>query len=319
MNYQEIYEKSLRRAGIVMTNGSSSVPGFPSLYENFKAHANSKVYKTPLCFTRSLPQSQFNIFEYEFQSLIRNLEKQKSQHQWEIEREARELQAIRKELLEKKTQKRKELEDEIKVIDEQLGKEMAFQYCTRTQASGSGTGRVYTNWGYFEMRPWLSGDEETFNHLDVLEAKIQDYKKMYAEVQKFREDSVPIVEDQVKNQFQLLWAMTDEQLLQRLRETGGSTAQWALGTCPYQTEENTSPTYWKQLVLSEIWGQKFREEAGKFRLYCELLYARNKDTPLLSNATARIQELEGQNRLKQTKIEELELKLTILYDAFRKI
>jgi len=319
MNYQEIYEKALRRAGIVITNGSSSVPGFPSLYENFKAHANTKIYRTPLCFTTTIPQSQFNIFEYEFQSLVRNVEKQKIQQQSEIEREARELQAIRKELLEKKAKKRKELEDEIKLIDEQLGKEIAFQYCTRTQASGSGTGRVYTNWGYFEMRPWLSGDEEKFNHLDVLESKIQEYKKIYSEVQQFREDSVATVEEQVKNVFQTYWNMTDEELLQRMKETGGSTAQWLAGSNPYVGQENTSPTYWKQLVLSEIWGQKFADEAKKFRLYCDILYKRNKDTSLPSVAQARIQELEAQNLVKQTKIEELEAKLSLLCEAFRKI
>lgn len=318
MEYQTIYEEALRRAGITNTN---SATGFPRLYENFKSHANTRLYRSPLCFTQSVPLSQFEHFENEFRSLVQEVERYKIQQKWDLEREARELQAIRKELIQKKAQKRKELEAEIKVIDEWLAKDIAFQYRTRSVGSGSNAAhRVYTNWGHFEMRPWIAPGEIELDNLECLESRIQEFKKLYAEVQQFRqEEAITIVEEQVKGQVDNYWNRSDEQLLQIMKEIGGHANQLLSIGNPYQYEENTSPTFWKQLVLGEVWGKQFGEEVSKLRIYCDTLYKRNKDIEPPSVAAKRIEELEADNIKKQMRIEELERKINTITDVLRRL
>lgn len=318
MEYQTIYEEALRRAGITNTNLAT---GFPKLYENFKTHANTRLYRSPLCFTQSVPQSQFEHFEGEFRSLVQEVERYKVQQKWDLEREARELQAIRKEIIQKKAQKRRELEPEIKVIDECLGKDIAFHYRTRNSPMNSGPGNlVYTNWGHFRMLPWLPSGEEKFNDLDGLEAKIVEYKKMYAEVQQFRQEAVAIVEEQVKGQLDGYWNRSDEELIKLIKDQLGGNIG-ALGNIgnPYPNEENTSPTYWKGLVLNEAFSKQAAEETNKLRAYCETLYKRNKDISFPSVAAKRIEELEQLTTNQQNEITELKNKLNVLRQAFSSI
>lgn len=323
MDYQAIYEEALRRAGIVITGGSSFEPGFPALYENFKAHAKTRIYRSPLCYTQSIPLSQFETFEREFQSLVRQAEQQKIQLQYDLEQEARELQAIRRELLEKKKLKRKELEEAIKVIDGEFKKDGALMWYTKTVASGSGQYPWFPNTptasGYSYMSPWLPDGEGKFNNLEGLEARVEEYNKICLEIQRFRNEAPAIVEEVVQNQLESYWSRTDEELIRHLKDLGGSAAGFLAVPNPYTSETNVSPTLWKQLILSEAWGKKFTEEANKFRTYCETLYKRNKDREPPSIAAKRIQDLEIHCVTQQGRIEELEGKLNLLREAFRKI
>lgn len=316
-NFQEQYEEAMRKTGIEVSYYPTRKPGLPGHYEDYKRAIQ---HRSP-AYISQLPQEKIDAFEKElherivaaYEKILREEEQAFYRRRFDerLDAEVREIQAIRKEVEEKRKQKRKELQAAIEAIDEALANE-GFKWFTRSIGSGSGRYTYYTNWGTSYLDPWISGGEEKFNDLDGLEKHIQEFQRKLAEFNRFKQEEAPaivgkIIEQQVAN----YWDKSDEDILKSMKEAeanGHTHYMWAIHN-PFTSEPFESPTLWKQIVLSEVWSKPAQEEMAKFRAYSETLYKRNKDKPLLSEATARIQELEQQLTAEKVRNDHLESKI----------
>lgn len=327
-NFQEQYEEAMRKTGIEVSYYPTKKPGLPGRYEDYKRAIQ---HRSP-AYISQLPQEKIDAFEKElherivaaYEKVLQEEEQAfyKRRFDERMDAEVRQIQAIRKEVEEKRKQKKKELQAAIEAIDEFFAKNEGFQWFVRQIQSGEGRYTYHTNWGTSYLEPWLPSGEEKFQNLDALEKTVQDYQKKLAEFTKFKEEEAPaivtkIIEQQVTN----YWNKSDEDILRAMKETeenGHTHMMWAIHN-PFSSEPFESPTLWKQIVLSEVWAKPAQEEMAKYRMYCETLYKRNKNEPLLSEIQACMRELKRQLSDLRVRNDHLESKLNVLHEVFKTI
>jgi hypothetical protein len=326
-NFQEQYEEAMRKTGIEVSYYPTRKPGLPGRYEDYKRAIQ---HRSP-AYISQLPQEKIDAFEKELHELIvaayeKVLQEEeqafyKRRFDERMDAEVRQIQAIRKEVEEKRKLKKKELQAAIEAIDEALTNE-GFKWFTRSIGSGDGRYTYYTNWGTSYLDPWIPGGEEKFNDLEGLERHVQEFQKKLAEFNTFKnEEATGIVAKYIEQQIANCWNKSDEDILKRMKEAeanGHTHFMWSIHN-PFSPEPSESPTLWKQMVLSEVWSKPAQEEMAKYRIYCETLYKRNKDKPLLSEATARIEELQRQLTAERVRNDQLESKMSVLREVFKTI
>ncbi len=326
-NFQEQYEEAMRKTGIEVSYYPTRKPGLPGRYEDYKRAIQ---HRSP-AYISQLPQEKIDAFEKELHELIvaayeKVLQEEeqafyKRRFDERMDAEVRQIQAIRKEVEEKRKLKKKELQAAIEAIDEALTNE-GFKWFTRSIGSGDGRYTYYTNWGTSYLDPWIPGGEEKFNDLEGLEKHVQEYQKKLTEFNTFKtEEASTIVAKIIEQQVANYWDKSDEDILKRMKEAeanGHTHFMWSIHN-PFSTEPFESPTLWKQIVLSEVWSKPAQDEMAKYRVYCETLYKRNKDKPLLSEATARIEELQRQLTAERVRNDQLESKMSVLREVFKTI
>jgi hypothetical protein len=327
-NFQDQYEEAMRKTGIEVSYYPTQKPGLPGRYEDYKRAIQ---HRSPR-FISQLPQEKIDAFEKElheriveaYQRVLAEEEQAFYRRRFDdrLDAEIREIQAIRKDLEEKKKQKKKELQEAIEAIDDVFSKNEAFKWFTRNIGSEGGRYTYYTNWGTSYLDPWISPGDDKFNDLQSLERHIQGIQAKLTEFNTFKNEEAPaivakIIEQQVAN----YWEKSDEDILKSMKdaeENGHTHYMWSIHN-PFSSEPVESPTLWKQMVLTEVWSKPAQEEMAKFRTYSETLYRRNKDKPLLSVATARIQELEQQLTAEKVRNDHLESKLSVLHEVLKTI
>jgi hypothetical protein len=327
-NFQEQYEEAMRKTGIEVSYYPTRKPGLPGRYEDYKRAIQ---HRSP-AYISQLPQEKIDTFEKELHELIVAAYEKVLQEEEQafyrrrfderMDAEVRQIQAIRKEVEEKRKQKKKELQAAIEAIDEFFVKNEGFQWFVRQIQSGEGRYTYHTNWGTSYLNPWLPSGEEKFNDLEGLERHVQEFQKKLAEFNTFKnEEASGIVAKYIEQQIANCWNKSDEDILKSMKEAeanGHTHFLWSIHN-PFSPEPFESPTLWKQMVLSEVWSKPAQEEMAKYRIYCETLYKRNKDEPLLSDAKACIQELKQQLTAERVRNDQLESKLNVLREVFKTI
>ncbi len=327
-NFQEQYEEAMRKTGIEVSYYPTRKPGLPGRYEDYKRAIQ---HRSP-AYISQLPQEKIDLFEKELHELIvaayeKVLQEEeqafyKRRFDERMDAEVRQIQAIRKEVEEKRKQKKKELQAAIEAIDEFFVKNQGFQWFVRQIQSGEGRYTYHTNWGTSYLEPWLPSDEEKFNDLEGLEKHIQGFQKKVSEFTKFKEEEAPqIVAKYIEQQITNCWDKSDEDILRAMKEAeanGQTHCMWSIYN-PFSPEPFESPTLWKQIVLSEVWAKPAQEEMQKYRVYSETLYKRNKNEPLLSEIQACMRELKRQLSDMRVRNDHLESKLSVLREVFKTI
>ncbi len=327
-NFQEQYEEAMRKTGIEVSYYPTRKPGLPGRYEDYKRAIQ---HRSP-AYISQLPQEKIDAFEKElherivaaYEKVLQEEEQAfyKRRFDERMDAEVRQIQAIRKEVEEKRKQKKKELQAAIEAIDEFFMKNPPFMWFVRQIQSGEGRYTYYTNWGTSYLEPWMSPGEDKFQDLEALERHVKGIQNKVIEYKEFRDKEAPIIVSKIiEQQVANYWDKSDEDILRAMREAeanGHSHCMWPIHN-PFSSEPFESPTLWKQIVLSEVWAKPAQEEMAKYRMYCETLYKRNKNEPLLSEIQACMRELKRQLSDLRVRNDHLESKLNVLQEVFKTI
>jgi len=211
------------------------------------------------------------------------------EQQAELDREARELMRVRKELLEKKKQEEQQKKEDEKRVCELLLSEPALSWKMRVSSNNVAQHYDHNN-GYGTLVPW-NPNEGGRSAKEMLDA--------YTEIQEFRISSIPIIKSAVKKAMDDLWEdTTDDRILQREHIQNSSGSGWeydsitihhALGTVHKQ---KTDIDWWKYSILIEVGFPLYNEEWNKWLFYCKKFIERSNGKPRLDDSLRKIQELE---------------------------
>lgn len=234
---------------------------------------------------------------------------------YEIDREARELLQIRKELAEKKRIEENEKNKELNDINSLLDLEILLCLKTHTLPNDPLKKTLLPTHHYVPWNPSHSGKspKEMLEH--------------YKEIIQYKESCIPEINKRIEEWIQEHFnkMITDDSLKRIIGQ--GETFQNnnslegiidELSGCEkdlYGNPTTTGSNYWKRYYISSYIRPKFGEEWNRYNWYCRILYEKNKNKPSFDEAILKIRTMEQELIKLRERNKLLEDKIQVIRDA----
>lgn len=217
----------------------------------------------------------------------------------ELDKQARELLAAKKELLEKKRMEEKKRNEDEAIIRKLLLEEAIFAKKMRVSQNEYDTPYPNNSYGTSYYVKWNPNS-----------ISIADMYSSYKELKQYRDEIKDKVKTHVFKFMEVYWNKSDEETL----NTPLNRIYWPdqaishISSCLIPSEELPNDKEWKGLIISEIGSPYLQEEFKKYLYFCEKFIERNKGKLRLHEVLQKNEELENKIKTLTNRNEVLEKK-----------